>query len=403
MGLNETPSSGRVHIAFFGRRNTGKSSLVNAVTGQDAALVSDVKGTTTDPVFKAMELLPIGPVVIIDTPGIDDEGTLGELRVKRAKRVLNKTDVAVLVTDATLPADRAEEELVGVFREKNIPFIVARNKIDLAPGDAGGGLSGVPSVAVSAKTGFNVNELKEKIAGLVRDPDSGKRLVADIVRPMDLVILVVPIDKAAPKGRLILPQQQTIRDVLESGALALVVRDSELKETLAKTYAGTGGGRPALVITDSQAFEQVSALVPDDIPLTSFSILFARYKGFLESALRGVVALDDLRDGDKVLVCEGCTHHRQCDDIGTVKLPRMIKTFTGKEPEFVFRSGGDFPEDLSGYKMVVHCGACMLNDREMQYRRLSAEDQNIPFTNYGIAIAKTRGILARSVAVFSGS
>jgi len=401
MGLNETPSSGRIHIAFFGRRNVGKSRLVNAVTGQDVALVSDVKGTTTDPVHKAMELLPLGPVVIIDTPGIDDEGTLGEMRVRRARRVLNKTDVAVLVAEATSPLGQAENELIGIFREKNIPFIVALNKSDLSPlltDDEGpaSALSLPETLLVSAKTCFNVNVLKDRIAALVRSDGAGKRLVADLIRPLDIALLVVPIDKAAPKGRLILPQQQTIRDILEAGAISIVIRDSELEETLAKI-------RPALVITDSQAFAQVSETVPKDIPLTSFSILFARYKGSLESSLRGVAMLDDLQDGDKVLVCEGCTHHRQCDDIGTIKLPRMIKAFTGKEPEFSFCSGSDFPDDLSGYgyKMVIHCGGCMLNDREMQYRRLCAEDQNVPFTNYGITIAKTQGILARSVAMFS--
>ena len=408
--MNETPSSGRVHIAFFGRRNVGKSRLVNAVTGQDIALVSDVKGTTTDPVHKAMELLPLGPVVIIDTPGIDDEGTLGEMRVRRAKRVLNKTDVAVLVAEASAPLGQAETELVGIFREKNIPFIVALNKSDLSPllteeDGPTSALSLPETLLVSAKTGFNVNVLKDRIAGLVRSDGTGKRLVADLIRPLDIVLLVVPIDKAAPKGRLILPQQQTIRDVLEAGAIAVVVRDTELKGALARLRGadGKGEGKPALVITDSQAFAQVSKIVPKDIPLTSFSILFARYKGSLESSLDGVAMLDKLQDGDKVLICEGGTHHRQCDDIGTVKLPGMIKAFTGKEPEFSFCSGGDFPDDLSGYgyRMVIHCGGCMLNDREMQYRRLSAEDQNVPFTNYGITIARTKGILARSVAVFS--
>ena len=408
MGLNETPSSGRVHIAFFGRRNVGKSRLVNAVTGQDIALVSDVKGTTTDPVHKAMELLPLGPVVIIDTPGIDDEGTLGEMRVRRARRVLNKTDVAVLVAEAASPLGQAEAELVDIFREKNIPFIVALNKSDLSPlltedGAPADALSLPETLLVSAKTGFNVNVLKDKIAALVRNDGAGKRLVADLIRPFDIVLLVVPIDKAAPKGRLILPQQQTVRDILEAGAIAIVVRDSELRGTLAKLSGTDGRCKPALVITDSQAFSHVSALVPRDIPLTSFSILFARHKGWLESSLEGVAMLGKLQDGDKVLICEGCTHHRQCDDIGTVKLPRMIRTFTGKEPEFSFCSGGDFPDDLSGYgyKMVIHCGGCMLNDREMQYRRLSAEDQSVPFTNYGITIAKTQGILARSVEMFS--
>ena len=397
MGMNDTPSANRVHIGFFGLRNVGKSSLVNAVTGQELAVVSDVKGTTTDPVYKAMELLPLGPVMIIDTPGIDDEGALGALRVRRARQVLNKTDVAVLVTDATIAPDGAlcaiEEELVELFQAKNIPFIIALNKHDLQttpPSPAPH--SPLPIIPVSAKTGLNIHELKEQIAALAAPEASTLRLVGDLIKPLDLVLLVIPIDKAAPKGRLILPQQQMIRDILETGAIAASVRDFELKEALARL------GRPALVITDSQAFAQVSAEVPPDVPLTSFSILFARYKGFLETAVRGVAALDTVRDGDKILICEGCTHHRQCDDIGTIKLPRWIREHTGKEPEFCFCSGGDFPEDLSPYKMIIHCGACMLNDREMHYRRRCAEDQGIPFTNYGITIANIRGILNRSIA-----
>ena len=400
MKMNETPSANRVHIAFFGRRNTGKSSLVNAVTGQNLALVSDVKGTTTDPVYKAMELLPLGPVVIVDTPGFDDEGELGELRVQRTKRVLNKSDAAVLVLEMGLPAaDTAllpdEQELVGIFKERKIPYIIVRNKCDICGTvPAGGFYGGVEILPVSAKTGFNVNLLKEKIAAAMPDePD--KRLVADLIRPLDMVVLVIPIDKAAPKGRLILPQQQVIRDILEAGGAAIAVRESELERTLANLV----GKKPALVITDSQVFAQVSAIVPQDIPLTSFSILFARYKGFLETALRGAAALDTLQDGDKILVCEGCTHHRQCDDIGTVKIPRWIKSKSAKEPHFSFCSGGDFPEDLSAYKLIIHCGACMLNEREMQHRRRQAESQNVPFTNYGIAIAHIQGILKRSVAM----
>jgi len=393
MGLNDTPSANRVHIGFFGRRNAGKSSLVNAVTGQDLALVSEVKGTTTDPVYKAMELLPLGPVMIIDTPGIDDEGALGELRVSRARRVLNKTDVAVLVLDSENSANNAlfppEEELIAIFKEKNIPFIIAHNKCDIHTGDLV-----TEALPVSAQTGHNINLLKEKIAALALTGEPEKRLVADLIHSLDFVVLVIPIDKAAPKGRLILPQQQVIRDILEAGAIAVSVRDFELKDTLARM-----GTKPALVITDSQAFAQVSAETPPEIPLTSFSILFARYKGWLDTAVRGVAALDTLNDGDKILVCEGCTHHRQCDDIGTVKLPRWIRNHTGKEPEFCFRSGGDFPEDLSPYKMVIHCGACMLNEREMQYRRRCSEDQNIPFTNYGTVIAHIQGILQRSIAM----
>jgi len=398
MGLNDTPSANRVHIGFFGRRNAGKSSLVNAVTGQDLALVSEVKGTTTDPVYKAMELLPLGPVMIIDTPGIDDEGTLGELRVSRARRVLNKTDVAVLVLDSENSPDNplypTEEELIAIFKEKNIPFIIAHNKYDLFTDTDSLSTALAEVLPVSAQTGHNINLLKEKIAALALTGEPEKRLVADLIHPLDFVILVIPIDKAAPKGRLILPQQQVIRDILEAGAIAVSVRDFELKDTLARM-----GTKPALVITDSQAFAHVSAVTPPEIPLTSFSILFARFKGWLDTAVRGVAALDTLSDGDKILICEGCTHHRQCDDIGTVKLPRWIRDYTGKEPDFRFRSGGDFPEDLSPYKMVIHCGACMLNEREMQYRRRCAEDQNIPFTNYGTAIAHIQGILQRSIAM----
>ena len=389
MKMNETPSGNRVHIAFFGRRNTGKSSLVNAVTGQNLALVSEVKGTTTDPVYKAMELLPLGPVVIIDTPGFDDVGELGELRVQRAKKVLNKSDAAILVLEkqSLLPD---EKELVGIFIDRNIPYLIVQNKCDL--------LDTIPEeneyLPVSAKTGFNINSLKEKIAEIAMPQEPERKLAADLIKPLDLVVLVIPIDKAAPKGRLILPQQQVIRDILEAGGAAVSVRESELEKTLAGL-----GKKPALVITDSQAFALVSKIVPQDIPLTSFSILFARYKGFLKTSLRGAAALDSINDGDKILICEGCTHHRQCDDIGTVKLPRWIKEHTAKEPEFSFCSGGDYPHDLSPYKIVVHCGACMLNEREMQYRRKQAEEQNVPFTNYGITIAHIQGILQRSVAM----
>ena len=393
--MNETPSANRVHIGFFGLRNVGKSSLVNAVTGQDLALVSDVKGTTTDPVYKAMELLPLGPVVIIDTPGIDDEGALGELRVARARRVLNKTDVAVLVTEAGSARCAVEEELIGIFKAKNVPYIIAQNKCDLRP-ESGKGADDV--LPVSAKIGLNIHQLKEKIAAIAGKGEPQRRLVADLIQPLDLVVLVIPIDKAAPKGRLILPQQQVIRDILDSGAIAVAVRDTELKDTLSRPKL-----RPVMVITDSQAFAKVAAEVPQDIPLTSFSILFARQKGWLDSAVQGVAALDTLNDGDKILVCEGCTHHRQCDDIGTVKLPNMIRKHTGIEPEFNFRSGGDFPDDLSPYRMVIHCGACMLNDREMQYRSRCASDQGLPFTNYGITIAHIQGILQRSIAVFKRS
>jgi len=401
--MNETPSANRLHIGFFGRRNAGKSSLVNAVTGQDLVIVSEQKGTTTDPVSKAMEILPLGPVLIIDTPGIDDEGKLGELRVRKARQVLNKTDVAILVVDAAeiqtakhsavdTELSAVDRELIALFREKKIPYLVAYNKSDtIAEPDV------IPpdSLFVSAKTGRNIHELKEKIAALGRPELTPLRIVGDLIRQGDFVVLVTPIDKAAPKGRLILPQQQTIRDILDSGAVAIVTQETELRETLEKL-----GRKPAMVITDSQVFAKASAETPPDIPLTSFSILFARLKGFLASAVRGVEALDNIKDGDTILICEGCTHHRQCDDIGTVKLPHWIREHTRKKPQFVFCSGGDFPEDLSPFKVIVHCGACMLNDREMKYRRDCAADQGIPFTNYGTTIAHIQGILRRSLEVF---
>jgi [FeFe] hydrogenase H-cluster maturation GTPase HydF len=398
MGLNDSPSASRIHIGFFGRRNAGKSSLLNALTGQEIAIVSETKGTTTDPVYKAMELLPLGPVVIIDTPGIDDTGELGELRVRRAKRILNKTDAAILVVDAETGKGEPDEELIRLFRAKAIPFIVAYNKADLFPAAEAvrtGEQAGEVSIAVSAKTGDHVDDLKERIALLARSEEPMLRIVADLIGGGDFVVLVTPIDKAAPKGRLILPQQQTIRDILEADAAAIVVKEFELRETLEHL-----GKKPALVITDSQVFAKVSADTPKDIPLTSFSILFARYKGFLSQAVRGVAALDRLQDGDRVLISEGCTHHRQCDDIGRVKLPRWIKNYTARQLEFAFISGGEFPEDLSPYRLVVHCGGCMLNEREMRYRQGCAEDQGIPITNYGILIAHTQGILKRSISMF---
>lgn len=392
MGLNSTPSADRVHIGFFGRRNAGKSSVVNAVTGQELAVVSEVKGTTTDPVQKAMELLPIGPVVIIDTPGIDDEGSLGELRVRKTKQILNKTDVAVLVVDKTVGITSVEEELIAIFREKKIPYVIVFNKQDLPEGS-------VPDeeyyIAVSAKTGFQIEELKEKIGKLAVTEEPKLKIVGDIISPSDFVVLVVPIDKAAPKGRLILPQQQTIRDILESDATAIVVKEYELRETLAQL-----GKKPSLVITDSQVFAKVSADTPKDIPLTSFSILFARYKGKLQTVVQGAAAIETLQDGDKVLISEGCTHHRQCDDIGSVKIPRWLKNYTGKELQIELSSGTEFPEDLSEYKLIIHCGGCMLNEREMKYRLKCAQDQDIPITNYGIAIAYMQGILKRSVEIF---
>jgi [FeFe] hydrogenase H-cluster maturation GTPase HydF len=411
MGMNDTPQANRLHIGFFGRRNAGKSSLVNAVTGQDLSVVSEIMGTTTDPVSRAMELLPLGPVLIIDTPGIDDEGSLGELRVRKARQVLNKTDLAVLVVDAAEGKKAADEELIRLFREKKVNFIIAYNKGDLlnpaasvspqtldveaGPPAAGAARAAENTITVSAKTGDNINALKERIGALAAAEESRLRIVADLIHPSDFVVLVTPIDKAAPRGRLILPQQQTIREILEADAAAIVVKEFELRDTLSAL-----GKKPALVITDSQVFAKAAADTPPDIPLTSFSILFARYKGSLEASVRGVKVLDRLENGDKLLISEGCTHHRQCDDIGTVKLPRWIKNYTARKIEFEFTSGGEFPEDLSPYRAVIHCGACMLNEREVVYRRKCAEDQGIPFTNYGITIAHIQGILKRSVAMF---
>ena len=403
MGMNETPSADRVHIGFFGRRNAGKSSIVNKVTGQELAVVSDVKGTTTDPVSKAMELLPMGPVVIIDTPGIDDEGYLGELRVLKAKQVLNRVDVAVLIVDATVGKTSVDEELIRIFKEKEIPYLVVYNKADLLKTKDGNQFSSEnklnqnaeQSIYASAVTGQNIYELKERIASLAVTDELKLRLVGDLLEPSDFAILVVPIDKAAPKGRLILPQQQTIRDVLEAGAAAIVIKEDELSNTLE-----TLGKKPKLVITDSQVFARVSEETPEDIWLTSFSILFARFKGNLKTAAAGAAALDRLKDGDKILISEGCTHHRQCDDIGTVKLPRWIRNYTGKELEFEYSSGRDFPEDVTKYSLIVHCGGCMLNEREMRYRQKCALDQEIPITNYGIAIAYMQGILKRCVEMF---
>lgn len=389
--LNQTPSGERIHIAFFGRRNVGKSSLVNAFTGQELAIVSDVKGTTTDPVYKAMELLPLGPVQIIDTPGIDDEGTLGEMRVKRTKQVLNKTDLALVVTDEH-GIGNTENELISIIKAKDIPYIIVHNKSDL--------LSEIPNgtdntIWVSAEKGLNITELKELAAKLATKEEPQRPLVSDLLTIGDVAVLVVPIDKSAPKGRLILPQQQTIRDILEAGASALVCRDTELSETLSRLSSP-----PKLVITDSQVFGKVSKIVPAEISLTSFSILMVRYKGNLPLAVHGAAAVDDLKHGDKVLIAEGCTHHRQCEDIGTVKIPNWIRKHTGIEPEFTFTSGTQFPDDLSQYKMVIHCGGCMLNQREMRYRLRCCEDQGIPVTNYGILIAYLNGILKRTVEPF---
>ena len=389
MSLNDTPSANRLHIGFFGLRNAGKSSVVNAVTGQDLAVVSGRPGTTTDPVQKAMELLPLGPVVIIDTPGYDDdEQELGQKRVLRTKRVLNKTDVAVLVVDGTKSLQKDDCELLALFHEKNIPHLVVFNKKDLfdaAPADV---------LCVSAVTGEGILELKERL-GALAPKDGGRKLLSDLVSPDGLVVLVTPIDESAPKGRMILPQVQAIRDVLDGDACCVVVKETQLAGLLSSL-----GRKPDMVVTDSQAFAVVSKIVPEDIPLTSFSILMARCKGFLETAVRGASALRHLRDGDKVLISEGCTHHRQCGDIGAVKLPRWLKAYSGADILVELSSGTGFPEDLSEFSLVLHCGGCMLSEREMLYRMKCAQDQGIPFTNYGVAIACMNGILPRSLSLF---
>lgn len=393
--LNQTPSANRTHIGIFGKRNAGKSSLINAITGQNYAIVSDVLGTTTDPVLKSMELLPLGPVVIIDTPGLDDEGTLGALRIQKAYQILNKTDIAVLVIDASSGVTKEDSEILKRIHEKEIPCVIVVNKSDICPNC---NLEDLPlpdsdsAILVSSKTGEHIHELKELLAQQASQDTIQKSIVADLLNPLDFVVLVVPIDSAAPKGRLILPQQQTIRDILEAKASAIVVQETELAETL-----NSLGKKPKMVITDSQVFKKVSAVTPDDILLTSFSILFARYKGNLKTLVDGASALDSLKDGDRILISEGCTHHRQCDDIGTVKLPNWIRNYTKKEIEFKFNSGTEFPLDLSSYKMIVHCGGCMLNEREMKYRLKCAEDAKIPITNYGTCIAYINGILERSL------
>lgn len=394
MSLNNTPSGDRIHIGIFGRRNAGKSSVINAITGQNLAIVSDVKGTTTDPVYKAMEILPIGPVVIVDTPGFDDEGSLGELRVKKSIQVLNKTDVAVLVIDAGKGYTEQDILLAEKIISKGIPLVVAVNKYDSnknfkLPGHFKN------EILVSAKTKENINQLKNLIASQISDKSSKHPIISDLIQENDLIVLVVPIDESAPKGRLILPQQQTIREILDIGAVAVVSKEIQLAKTLESL-----GKKPKMIVTDSQAFGKVSKVTPINVPLTSFSILFARHKGDLSVAVSGAKALESLKDGDKVLISEGCTHHRQCNDIGTVKMPNMIKNFTGKNPEFYFTSGGEFPEDLKEFKVIVHCGACMLNEREMKHRIGIAREQGVPITNYGIAIAHMNGILKRSVQVF---
>ena len=389
MSLNDTPSANRIHIGFFGCRNAGKSSVVNAITGQELAVVSDVLGTTTDPVQKAMELLPLGPVMIIDTPGFDDVGELGEKRIQKTKQILNRTDIAVLVVDAKKGFTATDKLLLALIQEKELPYLIIYNKSDL--------LEKIPkeeehSIYISALEKISIQECKEKLAHQIPTEDMTLQIVGDLLCPGDLAVLVIPIDFAAPKGRLILPQQQVIRDILEAGAAAVTVRNTELARTLQKLE-----GKVRMVITDSQAFEEVAAIVPKEIPLTSFSILMARFKGYLETAVKGIQAVDSLKDGDRILISEGCTHHRQCEDIGTVKLPNWLLKYTGKDLKFEWSSGREFKEDLSPYAMVIHCGGCMLNEREVKYRMKCAVDQGIPFTNYGIAIAYMKGILQRSI------
>ena len=393
MRLNDTPSSERIHIGIFGKQNAGKSSLINAITGQSAALVSETKGTTTDPVYKAMELLPLGPVLLMDTPGLDDLGELGELRVAKSREVLKKADMVLLVIDKTAGVGRFEQQFMKELEERQIPFLTVYNKSDLAPDASCPEEPG--TLEVSALTGQGIHALKERMAKMFPIRDSKKRLVGDLLQPYDTVVLVIPIDESAPKGRLILPQQQTIRDILEAGAVSVAVKDTEFRETL-----GFLKKKPQIIITDSQIFEKVSKETPKDILLTSFSILFARYKGSLLQLVQGVRELEGLRNGDRILIAEGCTHHRQCEDIGTVKLPRWIKEYTGKNPEFVFTSGKEFPKKLGQYRLIVHCGGCMLQEREMQYRLGKAAKEGISITNYGILIAYIKGILKRSLEPF---
>lgn len=391
MSLNATANAERIHIGFFGMRNAGKSSVVNAVTAQELSVVSDVKGTTTDPVIKAMELLPLGPVLIIDTPGIDDEGALGELRVKKTKEILAKTDIAVLVVDSSKGLSEPDNELIALFEDKKIPYVVAFNKADLVTDIE---TAQNNHIHVSALNGTNINDLKNKIAAFAKTVENKKFIVSDLLEPGDVVVLVIPIDESAPKGRLILPQQQTIRDILDAHCSVICCQDTELKQTLANLSK-----KPKLVITDSQAFGKVSKDTPDDILLTSFSILFARYKGDLTELVKGAAKLSSLKDGDHVLISEGCTHHRQCNDIGTVKMPGWVNGFTGKNLNFEFTSGGQFPDDLSKYALVVHCGGCMLNEKEMKHRIVRCKEAGVPIVNYGIAIAHMHGILKRSLEI----
>lgn len=400
MSLNNTPSANRLHIGIFGKRNAGKSSIINGITGQNLAIVSDVKGTTTDPVLKAMEILPLGPVVIIDTPGLDDEGELGTLRMQKAYQILNKTDVAVLIVDGTIGFTAEDDAIFTRIKQKNIPYVIVFNKQDLTNDSHIANIDTAnlcPYIWVSAHSAEQMYELKELIAAQVPADDAEVPIIRDLVEKNDFVLLVMPIDSAAPKGRLILPQQQTVRDLLDVNAVSIVVQDTEVAETLA---ALEGSKKPKLVVTDSQAFEKVSQDVPDDILLTSFSILFARHKGNLWSQVEGAKAIDNLQEGDTILISEGCTHHRQCDDIGTVKLPRWIKKFTGNGVNIEFTSGTEFPLDLSKYKLIIHCGGCVLNEREMRYRVKCAADAGVPMTNYGTAIAHMHGVLDRALKVF---
>lgn len=391
MGLNDTPKSDRIHIGIFGKRNAGKSSIINAITSQNLAVVSKVKGTTTDPVQKAMELLPLGPVMIIDTPGIDDEGELGKMRVEKSYQVLNKTDIALLVVDGNEGLTQCDRDLIEEIKKRKLPYLIILNKSD----EVCNRYNIENSIWVSAETKENIWELKERISKLVPNENMTLKIIGDLLDPEDIVVLVVPIDSAAPKGRLILPQQQTIRDVLEAGAISVVTRDTELPQTLKAL-----GKKPKIVVTDSQAFGKVKNDVPEDILLTSFSILFARYKGDLSEQIKAVKAIDSLKDGDYVLISEGCSHHRQCDDIGTVKIPRWLKEHSGKKINYEFSSGTEFPRDLSKYKAVIHCGGCTLNEKEMKHRIAVAKEQNVPITNYGIFIAYTQGILKRSLQAF---
>lgn len=391
MGLNDTPKSDRIHIGIFGKRNAGKSSIINAITSQNLAVVSKVKGTTTDPVQKAMELLPLGPVMIIDTPGIDDEGELGKMRVEKSYQVLNKTDIALLVVDGNVGLTQCDKDLIEEIKKRKLPYLIILNKSD----EVCNRYDIENSIWVSAETKENIWELKERISKLVPNENMTLKIIGDLLDPEDIVVLVVPIDSAAPKGRLILPQQQTIRDVLEAGAISVVTRDTELPQTLKAL-----GKKPKIVVTDSQAFGRVKNDVPEDILLTSFSILFARYKGDLAEQIKAVKAIDSLKDGDYVLISEGCSHHRQCDDIGTVKIPRWLKEHSGKKINYEFSSGTEFPRDLSKYKAVIHCGGCTLNEKEMKHRISVAKEQNVPITNYGIFIAYTQGILKRSLQAF---